>query len=1558
MLGPGNPGSTKGDSDPSIFAAGSLFVASKRNSGHFADMSDPIRIPSGTEDEGHADLAGRGFSDFVQHFSPLTEPQVVPTSTTPTTAAPFLSTSFGNGSSTPSASMSTSSIYAASSAAGSPQQSSGLFSALGSLFAKRAITGSMSVELGTSVKLDSTDLDGIECLVDSEGHLCTRFDVDEATLSNVDQIVVQRLMLLYREAQKRLPTQVFAIPAGWADTDAAPSPSFADTSAPNLGTAAQEPSTPHSTYLQGLTTSLAAPGVNLNSNMEKAVEWALQARPLGYGYKGIGKLLRKISIITNPPHDLHLTHVPLFLHSVPRLEFLDMRNHSMTNVPIFTLFISSQLRTIVLSDNKIKTLFTEVPRIQLAGLIPPGTQATYLEAQSGSSPSKDASSSESGAGEPPAGTRKTDLLEHLTSSMAYFASLDSPPVEVLDLSSNLIAAIPPFISHLKHLHTLRLARNQLTALPAEVSSLPLTELIIDHNYIYELPALPHLEKLSWKSNGLKAGLLTLNARSIIASLSNAPKVTDLDLSLNSFDQPPLSVISLAPGLKRLSLASCSISTISSEDMVKFNSLTFLDLSSNRLKAIPPEMITVAPLTHLDLSDNQIATLPVPINPLAASLTWLSLAKNQLKSIPIRIPNDGSQADQHEGLFIKQSDIQPLTRLEHLNLSHNKLTEIPDMFEELSATLTYLDIANNAITSLPASCGSLSALRYLHAPNNNLEAVSPMSLMRSLEFADLQGNDNLISLPRTFTELHRLQDLLIGFFKLSRYHSSHSSTHTWKYDVQTFRPITDKAFAERLPQTLQLIRCSNHSLLLAALHYLCKFPNFHEAILQHNLLNNLLASAKLVPLSNEYNECFNSGQEQISSLIATRYLSKNLELRDKFESDPRLLITIISEHVIQQVSIKSDSKDPELYDAGGSKLGKSSSSMARGLDELGRVPSNEWTPETDGHSNPSSSSSSIAHSGSGHLGPRASRAVQLHRLQNKIRVSLCGLCLDVLCYLSWTQTLRTAINQTPALVDAVKALKTHFDNELSERSKRTLAGIGVAPEFKERRGVRILCLDGGGTRGFTAVVMLQRLEEKLGRPIHEYFDMVVGTSTGALIATLASWTRLSMAEAVTYYREACGIIFAPRGTGVVDSKYTAPVVETPQPNSAAAKIYSLAHELEPETFLKVAHPQVRNVLHKGQQALKLSAANVPLLDPSLASSSSSVPASPQGKRRRQVGVGIEVEPAGPPITDTRETSTDRDTNSPAHPAGISASWTGLSPWARVGGFFGMIASRSFYDAAALEMVLKNLGDPQATMLDTAANGDLRMVFTSTDVGVFPPDTYLLRNYAYKNDSQSRYGGCCHVKMWEAMRCTTAAPAYFDTYMANGHRLSDGGISTNNPTAIAIQEAKALWPDKPLDVVLSVGVGSVPCRPCPPSMSATFGAIIEGATETEQTHHTLEALLPPDVYYRLQPVDDVFDFPLDETKIDKLNATQVVLDRWLEENDDYFNRLAASLQEGRQFDDDVHDSLSKSASHYTLAHSLESDDEDIHPSPMRPIPSRSTIMDYYSPLDDLQQWDDDE
>src|SRR6478609_1690555 len=48
--------------------------------------------------------------------------------------------------------------------------------------------------------------------------------------------------------------------------------------------------------------------------------------------------------------------------------------------------------------------------------------------------------------------------------------------------------------------------------------------------------------------------------------------------------------------------------------------------------------------------------------------------------------------------------------------------------------------------------------------------------------------------------------------------------------------------------------------------------------------------------------------------------------------------------------------------------------------------------------------------------------------------------------------------------------------------------------------RILSLDGGGIRGAFSASFLAELERKVGHPIGQYFDLIVGTSTGGIIAT--------------------------------------------------------------------------------------------------------------------------------------------------------------------------------------------------------------------------------------------------------------------------------------------------------------------------------------------------------------------------------------------------------------------------------------------------------------------------
>ena len=48
--------------------------------------------------------------------------------------------------------------------------------------------------------------------------------------------------------------------------------------------------------------------------------------------------------------------------------------------------------------------------------------------------------------------------------------------------------------------------------------------------------------------------------------------------------------------------------------------------------------------------------------------------------------------------------------------------------------------------------------------------------------------------------------------------------------------------------------------------------------------------------------------------------------------------------------------------------------------------------------------------------------------------------------------------------------------------------------------KILCIDGGGVRGIYPAYILKRIEEAFDIKLYEIFDMVVGTSTGSIIAS--------------------------------------------------------------------------------------------------------------------------------------------------------------------------------------------------------------------------------------------------------------------------------------------------------------------------------------------------------------------------------------------------------------------------------------------------------------------------
>jgi patatin-like phospholipase/acyl hydrolase len=75
--------------------------------------------------------------------------------------------------------------------------------------------------------------------------------------------------------------------------------------------------------------------------------------------------------------------------------------------------------------------------------------------------------------------------------------------------------------------------------------------------------------------------------------------------------------------------------------------------------------------------------------------------------------------------------------------------------------------------------------------------------------------------------------------------------------------------------------------------------------------------------------------------------------------------------------------------------------------------------------------------------------------------------------------------------------------------------------------RILSIDGGGIKGVFPAAFLANVEQALGRSVAEYFDLIVGTSTGGIIA-LGLGLGVSAEAILDLYRKNAGNIF-PRNT---------------------------------------------------------------------------------------------------------------------------------------------------------------------------------------------------------------------------------------------------------------------------------------------------------------------------------------------------------------------------------------------------------------------------------------------
>ncbi|MXQ85319.1 hypothetical protein E5288_WYG014449 [Bos mutus] len=285
-----------------------------------------------------------------------------------------------------------------------------------------------------------------------------------------------------------------------------------------------------------------------------------------------------------------------------------------------------------------------------------------------------------------------------------------------------------------------------------------------------------------------------------------------------------------------------------------------------------------------------------------------------------------------------------------------------------------------------------------------------------------------------------------------------------------------------------------------------------------------------------------------------------------------------------------------------------------------------------------------------------------------------------------------------------------DETLQAAVREILALIGYVDPVKGR-GIRILSIDGGGTRGVVALQTLRKLVELTQKPVHQLFDYICGVSTGAILAFMLGLFHMPLDECEELYRKLGSDVFS------------------------------------------------QNVI-----------------------------------------VGT-----------------------------VKMSW-----------------SHAFYDSQTWENILKDrMGS--SLMIETARNPKcpkVAAVSTIVNRGI-TPKAFVFRNYGHFPGINSHYLGGCQYKMWQAIRASSAAPGYFAEYALGNDLHQDGGLLLNNPSALAMHECKCLWPDVPLECIVSLGTGryesDVRNNVTYTSLKTKLSNVINSATDTEgfsiSQHHAL-------------------------------------------------------------------------------------------------------------------------
>uniref|UniRef100_A0A3Q3AE09 PH domain leucine-rich repeat-containing protein phosphatase 2 n=1 Tax=Kryptolebias marmoratus TaxID=37003 RepID=A0A3Q3AE09_KRYMA len=261
----------------------------------------------------------------------------------------------------------------------------------------------------------------------------------------------------------------------------------------------------------------------------------------------------------------------------------------------------NQLETLTLSGFTLRMLHASSNRLSTVNIYPVPNQLTHMDLSQ-------------------------NLLEYLPDWVC-----DCRKIEMLDVTHNLLFEVPSRLLNSLSLRKLLVGNNRLQRVPDLLDHVPLEALDLQHNKLAELP-----DSLFYKALNLKYLNASANALESIPPSSQSEEslstLQELYLTGNNLNENCGAVLVGHQNLRILHIAHNQLLSFPASKLSKLELLEELNLSGNKLKAIPSTVSSCKRLHTLIAHSNHITVFPDILN--LPEIKLVDLSCNELTEIQL------------------------------------------------------------------------------------------------------------------------------------------------------------------------------------------------------------------------------------------------------------------------------------------------------------------------------------------------------------------------------------------------------------------------------------------------------------------------------------------------------------------------------------------------------------------------------------------------------------------------------------------------------------------------------------------------------------------------------------------------------------------------------------------------------------------------------------------------------------------------------------------------------------------------------------------------------------